>query len=121
MNIGCKLALVNAPIVSVAEGILKIRKQAVDFSRHPIKRSGEFFVQHTIRKFLRFLKILDIGEGVVIHGKGKPFLSEEPGEVFAPIEINLDIIGEPGLDFKEHPSEFRVVIVKIIVLAFGRP
>ena len=53
--------------------------------------------------------------------KRKPFLSEEPGEVFAPIEINLDIIGEPGLDFKEHPSEFRVVIVKIIVLAFGRP
>lgn len=36
------------------------------------------------------------------------------------IEIDLDIIREPGLNSKEHPAELLVIIIKVAVFAFGR-
>lgn len=37
INVGCKLALVYAPVVGMAKDILDIREEAVDFPGYPIK------------------------------------------------------------------------------------
>lgn len=37
-----------------------------------------------------------------------------------PIQIDLDIVWEPGLYPEEHPAKLPIIIIKIVVLAFGR-
>ena len=37
-----------------------------------------------------------------------------------PIQIDLDIVWKPGLDPEEHPAKPLIIIIKIVVLTFGR-
>ena len=83
------------------------------------QRSGQFFVQNAVRQFLCPCKIFYIGKRVVVHGERDAFFAQEPGEVFTPVEINLDVIRKPRLYLEEHPAKLQVTVVKIIVLALG--
>lgn len=40
-------------------------------------------------------EIFDIGKRVIVHGERDVLFAQEPGDIFAPVEINLDIIKKP--------------------------
>ena len=40
-------------------------------------------------------------------------------KIFSTVNVYLYIIREPCLDFDKHPAEFHIIIVKIVMLAFG--
>ena len=58
----------------------------------PSKEADSFLFQHGIRQFLCPGEISDIGKRVIVHGERDALFAQEPGEVFAPVEVNLDVI-----------------------------
>ena len=116
INVGCKLALIYAPVVRVVEDIPDIREETVDLVYDPVKGIRQLFVQYTVCQFLCFIKIFYVGKGIVIHGKRNTFRLQESGEVFMPVKVKLDIVREPCLDLEEHPSKLAVIIMNKIYI-----
>lgn len=56
--IGCKLTLINTPVVEVAENLLDTGEQAVYLFYHSVKGIRQFFVKHMVSGLMCFFKIL---------------------------------------------------------------
>jgi len=119
INVGCKLTLVNAPVIGMVHRFHDIREQAVYFFSHAIKRGRQLFVQYAVGEFLCSAKVFYIREGVVVHGVMDALFGKESGKVFMAIEVYLNVVGKPGLDLQKHPVKLFIIIVKVIVPALG--
>lgn len=81
---------------------------------------GQLFPEHTVSHLLCPVKVFYIWKWVIVHGVRDSLWLEQPREVFMPIQIELDIVWEPGLYSEEHPAKLLIIIIKIVVLTFGR-
>ena len=119
-NIGCELALIHTPEVSLPESFLDSVKKRADGSGEDIKTAAEFFGIKLIRQFLCQCHITDIGEGIVVAFIRNTIGIKHMLHQFPAVYVNLDVEGEPCLDLNKHEPEFLAQVIEIIVQTFGK-
>ena len=118
-DIGCVLALVHTPVVSLVKGFFNRIKIRVYFMCEEIKLSAEAFGIELIGEFLSLWDIADLEKRVVIHLVGDAVFIKDMLHHLPAIDINLDQEGEPCLQLHMHKAKMFIKEIEIIIFAFA--
>ena len=120
-DVGGPFVLVDRPVVSQWECFEYLAVDRIKHANEPIEYRRPGRAQLLIHQFLRFWKVLDPGKTVVqaeVFNAGFIHLPRQP---FAPVEADLDVEGEPGLNAGVHPAELRIDEIVVKIQAPPRP
>ena len=120
-HVGGHLGLVQHPVVAAEAGPTDGGQQWVDAPGEGVEHPGPGPVGEAFAQLLGPLQVLDPQQGVVVTAVADAGAVELARQPLPAVDVDLDLIGHPGLDAHMHEAELGVDQVEVVVHALALP